>query len=410
MRAPGLVHVMTVPDSLEFLRGQLAYMAARGFAVRAVTAPGPGLARLAAELGVPVTAVAMRRAITPRADLAAVCALRRLLRRHRPAIVHAHTPKGGLVGMLAATLARTPVRIYHMRGLPLVTATGATRRLLRATERLSCALAHRVLCVSPSLRAVAVAERLCPPSKITVLGAGSGNGVDATGRYDPHRLRPDVRLSMRTRLGVGDQALVVGFAGRIVRDKGVVELVQAWQAIRAAHERAHLLVIGPLEARDAVPPAVVETLRRDPRVHLVDSSGEMPSWYTAIDVVVLPTHREGFPNVLLEAAAMRLPVVATRVPGCVDAVEDGVTGTLVPARDAGALARAVEAYVMDPALRRRHGDAGRARVLAHFRPEQIWSALYAEYCRLLDRTRATAPAASRPPGGAGAAASRPIAS
>ena len=380
---PGLTHVTTVPASLCFFRGQLDYMKERGFAVRAITSPGRDLERFAAEYEIGISAIEMARRITPWADLQAVWAMRRLLRRHRPAIVHAHTPKGGLLGLMAAFSSATPVRIYHMRGLPLTTASGWKRSLLWRTEWLSCQLAHQVLCVSESVRAVALAEKLCEPAKIKVLGHGSGNGVDAARRFNPDAIDADARRGIRAALGVGSDALVIGYVGRIARDKGIVELAEAWRPIREANPNAHLLVIGRFERQDPVPGDTELAMRADPRVHLVGTTREIPRWYAAMDVVVLPTYREGFPNVLLEAAAMRLPVVATRVPGCVDAVEDGTTGILVAPRDACTLTSALQTYLEDPALRRRHGAAGRGRVLVHFRPEAIWDALYLEYLRLL---------------------------
>ena len=386
-----LVHVMTVPVSLGFLTGQAAYVRRAGFDLHAVASPGTFLRAFGEREQVTVHAVPMERRITPLKDLRALWRLWRLLRRIRPAIVHAHTPKGGLLGMIAAWLARVPVRVYHMRGAPFVTATGARRAILRRTERISCALAHEVLAVSHGLRDVAIREGICPGGKIRVLLGGSGNGVDATGRYRP---QPEpVRLAARAELGIPPDALVIGFVGRLVREKGVAELAEAWRRLREEHPRLHLLVIGPEEEADALPASVLAALRADARVHLTGPDWNTPRLYAAMDVVALPTYREGFPNVPLEAAAMELPVVATAVAGCVEAVRDGVTGTLVPPRNPAALAVALRRYVSEPALRARHGAAGRRRVLAEFRQEAIWEALANEYRRLLERT----PAARRPP-------------
>lgn len=379
-----LVHVTTVPMTLGFLAGQIRVLREAGVDVSVVSSPGEELRAFGDRLGVPAHGVPMPRRITPLADLRALRALVRVLREVRPDVVHAHTPKGGLLGMMAARLAGVPVRVYHMRGLPLEAAAGARRSLLWAAERTSCALAHRVICVSPSLREVALRERLCPPGRITVLAGGSGQGVDSGGRFDPARLEPGTRAAVRARLGIPPEAVVAGFVGRLVRDKGVGELWEAWTALRARRPELHLLVVGPFEEEDPVPDAVRRGLESDPRVHLVGMEWNTPPYYAAMDLLVLPTYREGFPNVPLEAAAMGLPVVATRVPGCVDAVDDGRTGVLVPARDAGALDAAVDRYAGDPALRRRHGEAGRARVEADFRQEVIWEAVFAQYRALLD--------------------------
>lgn len=378
-----LVHVVTVPESFVFLRGQVRHMHARGFRVTGVSSAGPYQAAFAREEPVELLTVEMPRRITPLHDLGAVSRLARAIRRIRPHIVHAHTPKGGLLGMLAARVAGVPVRVYHMRGLPFMTATGGRRRLLVATERVACALADRVICVSHTVREAAVAHGLCAPGKIVTLAGGSGNGVDATGRYAPRADDAARRASVRRAWGVPADAPVILFVGRLVIDKGVQELAAAWARVREAHPDAHLVLAGPEEAQNAVPSSVLDALRGDARVHLLGHLAEPRDAYVAADVVALPTYREGFPNVLLEAAAMRLPVVSTRVPGCVDAVVDEVTGLLVPARDARALADALTRYLDDPALGAAHGAAARARVLRDFDQRRIWEALHGEYLALL---------------------------
>lgn len=378
-----LVHVTTVPESLHFLRGQAGFLTERGFDVQVISSPGETLDHFAAQEGVIAHAVKMPRRITPVRDLIAVAQLCRCLRRIRPHIVHAHTPKGGLLGMISAWLAGVPVRIYHIHGLPLMTASGLKHLLLRKSEQTACSLAQQVLCVSNSIRQVAVAQGLSAANKIKVLLRGSINGVDAEGTFNPQRRHPDVR----ERFGIPASALVLGYVGRIVHDKGMTELAAAWKPLRDEFPALHLLVVGPFEPQDSVTPEVSNLLTSDPRIHLTGSVCDLPPLYAVMDLVVLPTYREGFPVVPLEAAAMGLPVVATRIPGCVEAVQDGVTGTLVPARDAGALAGAVRHYLRDTQLRRKHGQAGRGWVLEEFRPEAMHEALYEEYLRLLRLAR-----------------------
>lgn len=378
-----LVHVTTVPDSLAFFHGQVGYLKARGVDVWALSSPGEMLDQFATDEDIPVHGLAMARRITPLRDLATTARLWRWLREVRPDIVNAHTPKAGLLGMLGAWLARVPVRVYHLHGLPLMTATGLKRQLLRWTERVSCLLADQVLCVSASLRSVALAEGLCQPDKIKVLHHGSIKGVDAETAFNPAFLVGSVRAATRTRYGIPLEAEVIGFVGRVVRDKGLVQLVESWQTLSAERRQLHLLVVGPFEPQDPLPLEAEELLRTDSRIHLTGMQTDTPPLYAAMDVVVLPTYREGFGEVAIEAAAMELPVVASSVAGCVDAVQDGVTGTLVPPRDSAVLTEAIRGYLLDPDLRRRHGVAGRERVLREFRPEDIWDALYTEYTRLL---------------------------
>lgn len=386
-----LVHITTVPQSLMFVTGQVGYMKARGFEIVGLSSPGEMLTRFAEREGVPVHAVEMPRRVTPWRDVFALLKLVRLLRRIRPQIVHAHTPKGGLLGMLSAWIARIPVRIYHMHGLPFVTATGWTRWLLMRSEQVSCGLADQVLCVSSSARALAVEAGLCRADKVTVLLQGSINGVDALNRFNPANVPPSARNGTRLKYGIPADATVVGFIGRIVRSKGIVDLAKAWERLRADFPALHLLLVGPLEPQDPIPGDVEASLRKDSRVHLIGEEWDTPALYAAMEVLVLPTYREGLPGVLLEAAAMQVPVVATSVTGCVDVVEDGITGLLVPPHDPESLARAIRTYLEDPDLRLKHGLAARAWILRAFRPERVWQAIYEEYLNLLEKKRIPAP-------------------
>lgn len=380
-----VAHVLTVSMSIVFIRGQLGFMRRRGIDVHVITSPGPELTEIQNEPGVTAHAVPMTRAITPVRDAVSLFRLVRTLQRVRPTIVHAHTPKGGLLGMVAARLANVPVRVYHMRGLPLMGTTGLRRWLLTWSERVSCALADQVVCVSRSLRDVAIEEGLCRPDRIVVLANGSGQGVNAAGRFNPDRVGAETRHVARASLDIPSNVPVLGFVGRLVRDKGIVELFEAWRWLRDHWPDLHLLLVGPVESGDPVPARVLESLREDPRVRIAGPRRDMPAMYAAMDIVVLPSYREGFPNSPLEAAAMGLPVIATRIPGCVDAVVDGETGSLIPVRDAHALAAAVHRYLGDESLRRQHGRNGRERVLRDFRPETIWSEVYRVYADLLRR-------------------------
>jgi glycosyltransferase involved in cell wall biosynthesis len=382
---PTVVHVTTVAESLRFIDGLVGRSLEQGYSVHVVSSPSDMLTRFARKWEIAAHAMDMPRKISVMDDLDAVSRLASLFSHLRPDIVHAHTPKGGLLGMLAARIAGVPVRIYQMRGLPLVTAQGAMRALLTLTEQVSCRQATRVICQSHSLRAVALEAQLCGPEHIEVVLQGS-NGVDSVGRYNPGPLSQR-RSALRDGFGLPSDSLVFGFVGRLVRDKGIVELWEAWRELREELPKAYLLLAGPFEERDPVPASIAEGLRADPRVRLLGETEDTPAVYAASDVIVLPTFREGFPNVPLEAAAMGLPVVATRIPGCIDAVVDEQTGLLVAPGSGPHLKQALKRYAEDPPLRRQHGTAGRERVLRDFQRERIWEAQLALYLRELNGSR-----------------------
>lgn len=376
-----IVHVLTVADSLRFIDTLVRRSLERNFGVTVVTSPDERLHQFGKELGIRTVGIPMARSVTPAADWVALERLRDLFLKITPSIVHAHTPKGGLLGSLAAAASRVPVRLYHLRGLPFVTQTGAMRLLMQTTERLASAAATRVICHSPSLRDEALGFRLLSPQKATVVLGGS-NGVDAAGRFNPETHAPR-RASLREQWKLPAEAVVIGFVGRLVRDKGIVELLEAFERLAVKHAQLHLLVAGPKEERDGLAENTLRVLETHPRVRVLGPMKDTPAVYAASDVIALPSHREGFPNVPLEAAAMGLPVVSTLTSGCVDAVVNGETGILVSVNDVEALTLALGRYVSEPLLRAAHGTAGRARIEATFQRERLADAMVDLYEREL---------------------------
>ena len=230
------------------------------------------------------------------------------------------------------------------------------------------------------------ADGVCDRRKVAVIANGSIGGIDAEQVFNPDRMSA-AGVRLRGSLGIPASTLVIGFVGRLARDKGIETLWQAWLRLRTELPSAHLLIVGPADfaRRDqSVPSDVMVGFERDPRAHVVGAIPRegLPEYYAAMDVLCLPTYREGFPVTILEAGAMGLPCVATRVTGCVDAVVAGTTGQLVTPGDAEALHSALLAYANDATLRSLHGTAARARVRAQFNPQHVWQALQREYAVL----------------------------
>ena len=369
---------ITHPQTCLTLTGHLRSLREAGFEVTLVSGPGALSARIVEMEGVEAISIPMRRGIAVIADMATIVRLWRVLRRIKPDLTEFSTPKAGLLGTLAARFAGVPRRIYMLRGLKLERSRGFKRQVLLMSERIAAACAHVVLCNSASLRAEAVALGVCDGAKLRLLGSGSSNGVDVQ-RFAPGR--NDLGAS----LGFPADSPVVGFVGRLTRDKGVPELIEAFELIRAALPKVRLLLVGWFdEAEDALSAELQERIRAHPQIHLTGFVSDTAPYYRAMDVMVLPTWREGFPNVVLEAAATGVPVVTTFATGSRDSVVPEITGLLIPPGYPVAISEAVLRLLRDGDLRWRMGLAARAWVLEHFVDEQVLGRTAAFYRTLLE--------------------------
>lgn len=383
---PAILLGVTDSQTCLVLRSRVRALRAAGFRVMIVSSPGKLLDETAASEGVERFVVPMRREISPGSDLIALARLWRLLGKCRPDMVEFSTPKAGLLGSLAAWLRGVPSRVYTLRGLKLETAAGFKRFVLLTAERLAAACAQVVLCNSESLRTRAAALGVAPAAKLHLLGEGSSNGVD-TERFSPG---PAV---MRERLGCPPDAPVVGFVGRLTRDKGVPELIDAFDAILRAQPTAHLLLVGWFDAaEDVLAEQTRARIENHPRIHCTGFVKATAPYYRVMDVMVLPTWREGFPNVVLEAAATGVPVVTTLATGARDSVVPEVTGVLIPPGNPAAIADSVLKLLGGPGRRRRMGASARAWVLEHYVDERVLGLMVAFYMNLLASTAEASPA------------------
>jgi glycosyltransferase involved in cell wall biosynthesis len=374
---PLIVVGVTCAETCLVLKARLHALRSGGFRVVLISSPGPLLDSIQSEDGMATVAIPMRREIAPVRDMVSLWRLVGALRRLQPDLTEFSTPKAGLLGNLAAKWCRIPVRIYMLRGLRLETLTGWRRRVLLAAERIAAACAHRVVCNSESLRAKAIALQIADKSKLHLIGSGSSNGVDVE-RFSPG---PD---ELRGRLGFAPRVPVIGFVGRLTRDKGLPELIEAFEHVSAAVPLARLLLVGWFdESEDALSDELRARIDHHPSIVRTGFVEDTAPYYRAMDMMVLPTWREGFPNVVLEAAATGIPVITTFSTGSRDAVLPEVTGVLIPAGYPQAIAEAVLRLIRRPDERHRMGRAARAWVIDEFVNGRVLGLTVGFYGKLL---------------------------
>lgn len=331
-----IVRASTVPQSLNaFCRGVLKELS-RQYEVVAVSSPGEVLDEVGAREGVRTIGVPMQRHISLTSDLGSLWRMWRVLRQERPDMIHSMTPKAGLISMLAGWLAGVPVRVHTFTGLVWPTATGMKRRILMATDWLTCACATHIIPEGEGVKNDLLNHHITR-KPIEVLGHGNVRGIDL-GHYNPDEFKTDPH-----------DGFTFVFVGRIVRDKGINELVSAFDRLHREFADTRLVLVGPREDNlDPVSPKTLERIHHGDGIESVGSQKDVRPFYAQADALVFPSYREGFPNVVIEAGAMGLPSIVTDINGSREIIIEGENGVIIPPRDEEALYQAMKRFVSHP--------------------------------------------------------------
>ena len=337
-----ILHVVNIYFVLPyFIGGQFAFFRQKGYRMFAVCSESEYLDGYAREQGFGYKVVPVKRSFSVKQDLKSIRQICSYIRENEIGVIVGHTPKGGLLAMLAGWLMRVPRRIYFRHGLVYETSHGLKRFVLMTVDRISSACATKIVCVSPSVLQRSIEDHLAPADKQLVLGNGTCSGIDTQGKFCPEKIDGDHLAAMRRRWGIADGDWVIGYTGRLVKDKGIIELVSAFRKLKKRYRNMKLLLVGMFEVRDALPEDIQDDIKNDPQIVWTDfQNTDQEYFYAMMNVYVLASYREGFPTGVLEAQSMGVPVVTTRVTGCRDAIVEGRTG-LFAEHSADSIAEAI---------------------------------------------------------------------
>ncbi|GAA5026535.1 N,N'-diacetylbacillosaminyl-diphospho-undecaprenol alpha-1,3-N-acetylgalactosaminyltransferase [Marivirga lumbricoides] len=350
-------------------------MQSKGYEVITASAAGPEIEEVCKREGVKHFPITFTRTLSPLQDLKALWQLIRLIKKEKPDIVHTHTPKAGLLGMMAAKYCGVKVRMHTVAGMPLMEATGATRSILKVTERLTYACASKVY--PNSFQLMNYMERAFSfyENKFKIIGEGSSNGIN-TKHFSMEQLDSAELSELRNQLAIPGEAILFVFVGRLVEDKGIHELVEAFTALKG---NAFLLLVGPFEdEREPVRLDVKEEIKSNVQIKHVGFQRDIRPYLAASDIFVFPSYREGFPNVVLQAAAMGLPAIVSDINGCNEIIQKDFNGLIVPAKESASLRRAMQQLMENESERRALAKNARPSILKYDQ-NLVWQKIEEEY-------------------------------
>lgn len=378
-----IIRITTVPESLaSLLKGQLQFMS-QYYEVIGISSPGGNrLEQVGILEGVTVIPLEMTRKITPIQDLWAAWKLYKIFRKEKPFIVHTHTPKAGTLGMLAAFLAKVPHRLHTIAGLPLMEAQGGKRILLDFVEKLTYACATNIYPNSFGLKEIILKNKYTSADKLKVIGKGSSNGIN-TAFFDPNQYSGESKSALRKSLGIKENDFVYIFVGRLVKDKGINELIRAFIGVASQFKDTKLLLIGPFESDlDPLQTETIAYINECDQVIALGWQDDVRPYFSISDCLVFPSYREGFPNVVMQAGAMGLYSIVTDINGCNEIIESGENGVLIPPKNEGALQKAMEFYYQQRSDANSSPSKNREMIVNRYDQTKVWKAILEEYKRL----------------------------
>ena len=377
-----LIRITTIPASIEKLLENQPRFFSKYFNITLVSSDEKKLAKIALDQGVEYFPLEITRRITPLKDLKCLVELVSFLRQEKPHFVHSHTPKAGIIGMLAAYIARVPVRMHTVAGLPLTEATGVKRWVLNSVERLTYFFATHVYPNSKGLEAFILENEFCRLEKLKVLGLGSSNGID-TSYFDPEQVSKAQQEAVKDELNIESKDFIFCFVGRLVGDKGVNELIDAFVQIQKKNSLVKLLLVGHTE--EDLDPLLAETLHNiefNKQIITVGFQKDIRPYLAIADVFTFPSYREGFPNVVLQAGAMGVPCIVSDINGCNELIQDEVNGCIVPVKKVEPLLDKMQYLYDNPEQRVHFVNQTRLMISKDFERVNYWNLLLAEYKNL----------------------------
>jgi glycosyltransferase involved in cell wall biosynthesis len=374
-----IIRIATVPLSLDkLLENQLNYIN-QFYEVTAVSSNEEELIKIGKKEGVAIFDVELTRVISPFKDLKAVIRLFRFLKKEKPLIVHTHTPKAGTLGMMASKLAGVPIRMHTVAGLPLLEIQGKKRKLLNFVEKITYACATKVYPNSFELKDIIIIEGFCNPQKLKVLGNGSSNGIN-TSYFDPSHYSEDQKNKFKATWNISADDFVFIYVGRIVKDKGINELVNAFKRLCNKYNNIKLLLVGPFEPElDPLLPETETIIKENDKIITTGFQTDVRPFFLISDLLVFPSYREGFPNVVMQAGAMDLPSIVSNINGCNEIIIDGKNGVIIPAKDDEALYQKMEELFIDKPFYATLKANARKMIVDRYKQEVIWKAILEEY-------------------------------
>ena len=374
-----LIRITTVPISLEKLLENQARFFKSHYEVILVSAQEDQLEAVAKDQGVAFFPLQMTRKIMPLQDLRCLMQLIRFLRQEKPHIVHSHTPKAGIIGMLAAFIARVPVRMHTVAGLPLMEAKGLKKRILCAVERLTYRCATHVYPNSKGLMDFIQKKHLAEKTPLQIIGKGSSNGIDTT-YFNADAISAEVVEKCQKKWAIAQDDFVFLFIGRLVGDKGINELVAAFEQLSSKLHKVKLLLVGPQEPTlDPLAKSTIKAIDQNPSIISTGYQQDVRPFLKMAQVFVFPSYREGFPNVALQAGAMGVPCIVSDINGCNEIIEDEANGFVVPPKQVQPLTKKMQSLYEDAEKRNTFIQRTQTRIATNFERAQYWKLLLAEY-------------------------------
>ncbi|MEN8120223.1 MAG: glycosyltransferase family 4 protein [Bacteroidota bacterium] len=377
-----LIRVTTVPVSLhKLIKGQPNFMKKKGFEVQLLSAKGKEAELIKKDTGIDVKTFPYTRKISPITDIKALWLTYKYFNKEKPKIVHTHTPKAGIVGMLAARLANVPIRMHTVAGLPLIETHGLKRKLLNIVEKLTSWGATNIYPNSFALMNFMAENKLAPLNKLKVIGNGSSNGIN-TEEFSLKNV--DFFKFNRKKLNINEDDIVFCFVGRIVKDKGINELLAAFDRLNNENKKIKLLLVGEEEKLlDPVNKLSKRVLSNNSNIIQLGWQEDVKPFLAISDIFVFPSYREGFPNVVMQAGAMELPSIVSDINGCNEIIEEGINGLIIQTKNEKQLFEKMKILVNDKQLRIKLSGPTRDIIKKKYSQEYIWEKLYKEYINLL---------------------------